>query len=122
MRGLCRNMQTIWYALYQGKEPLVDENGNRTGEYTDSYSEPKKMRMNLAPVDGYAEWNPFGIDSNYDIAAMTFDVKSPICETTIVWVGKLPDEPHNYAVRRVAKSLNNIVYALEEVKNAGNQV
>lgn len=117
MRGLVRNQSTIWYATYEGQEEIVDFNGNKTGEYTDSYSEPVKTRMYLSPATGSADWNPFGIDTDYDIAAMTFDVKSPISETSIVWVGKSIDEPHNYAINRIAKSLNNIVYALKEVEN-----
>ena len=117
MRGLRRNEKPIWYALYQGQVEIIDRNGNRTGEYAPSYSAPVMTRMNIAPAKGVADWNPFGIDTPYTLIAMTFDLKSPISETSIVWVDKSPDEPHNYVVTRVARSINNICYALLGVDN-----
>lgn len=117
MRGLIRNTRPLSYALYEGKTELLDHNGNRTGEYVNAYSDPVTVRMNIAPASGAADWNPFGIDTPYTLAAMTFDTKLPISETSIVWVDKSTDEPHNYVVTRVARSINNIVYALLEVEN-----
>lgn len=116
MRGLRRNKKTLYYALYQGKEEILDHNGNRTGEFQDTYSEPKEARMNIAPANGSADWNPFGIDTPYQKIVMTFDMESPISEASRVWIDKDISEPANYVVRRVARSLNNIVYALEEVQ------
>lgn len=118
MRGLIRNTKPISYALYQGQTEILDINGNRTGEYTPSYSTPVTVRMNVAPANGIADWNPFGIDTPYTLVAMTFDLKSPISETSRVWVDKSTDEAPNYVVTRVARSLNNIVYALLEVEDA----
>ena len=117
MRGLIRNTRPLSYALYEGKTEILDHNGNRTGEYTSTYSEPVTVRMNIAPAKGDADWNPFGIDTPYTLIAMTLDMKSPITDTSIVWIDKSTDEPHNYVVSRVARSVNNIVYALLEVDN-----
>lgn len=118
MRGLVRNTKPVSYALYQGQTEILDINGNRTGEYRNTYSEPVTVRMNVAPANGVADWNPFGIDTPYTLVAMTFDLKSPISETSKVWVDKSIDEPANYVVTRVARSINNIVYALLEVEDA----
>ena len=117
MRGLVRNMRPLSYALYEGKTEILDHNGNRTGEFQNTYSSPVTVRMNIAPANGVADWNPFGIDTPYTLVAMTYDMETPISETSIVWVDKSIDEPHNYVVTRVARSLNNIVYALLEVEN-----
>lgn len=117
MRGLRRNKQSIYYALYQGKEPILDFNGNKTGEYTNAYSEPVKIDMNIAAATGVADWNPFGIDTPYSKIAMTFDLNTPITETSKVWIDKDISQPANYVVTRVARSLNNICYALVEVEN-----
>lgn len=117
MRGLRRNKTTLYYALYKGQEEIIDSNGNRTGEYGPSYSAPVKAEMNVAPAQGAADWNPFGIDTPYTKVAMTFDMKTPISETSVVWIDKDVNEPHNYVVTRLARSLNNIVYALLEVNN-----
>lgn len=116
MRGLNRNKQTLYYALYEGMTEIVDSNGNRTGEYTPSYSLPVKVKMNIAPAQGNADWDPFGISTPYTRVAMTCE-KLPISETSIVWVDKDPNEPHNYVVTAIARSLNNTAYALYEVKD-----
>jgi len=117
MRGLRRNKKTLYYALYQGQEEILDANGLRTGEYQPSYSKPEKIRMNVAPAQDSIDWNPFGISTPYTKVAMTFDLNSPISETSIVWMDKSTDEPHNYVVVALARSLNVIAYALREVKN-----
>lgn len=35
MRTLKRNQTTFWYLLYDRKEPILDEDGNETGESKD---------------------------------------------------------------------------------------
>lgn len=118
MRGLERNKQPVWYARYEGKTEIIDANGNRTGEFIESYSDPVKVMMNVAPARGYIDWSPFGVFTPYDIAAMTNDTDLPITETSIIWVYKAPPEPHNYVVVRIARSINNVVYALRGVDSA----
>ena len=117
MRGLRRNKQNIYYALLIKKEKIYDRNGNFTGDYEEVYTPPIKAQMNIAPATGDADWNPFGISTPYTKVAMTFDLKSPISETSKVWIDKCVNEPANYVVVAVAKSLNNICYALQEVKS-----
>lgn len=116
MRGLRRNKTTLYYALYQGKDNLYDHNGLFTGDYAENYAAPVKTRMNVAPNQDDVEWNPFGISTPYHKVAMTFDLKCPITEASKVWIDKSIDEPANYVVEAIAKSLNVIVYALREVK------
>lgn len=115
MRGLIRNKQPVWYANYLGKTEIIDMNGNRTGEFTESYSEPVMAMMNVAPAKGYVDWNPFGVYTPYDIAAMTLEMDLPIKETSVFWVGVEPTEHYNYVVVRIARSLNNVIYALRGV-------
>ena len=115
MRGLRRNKQTLYYALYTGKEKVYDSYGDFTGDYTETYSAPVKIDMNIAPAQGTADWNPFGIDTPYTHVAMTFDLNCPISETSKVWINKSTNEAANYVVMAVARSLNNIVYALREI-------
>ena len=121
MRGLRRNKTTLYYALYQGKQKVYDHNGLFTGDYEETYSEPVKARMNVAPAQGDADWNPFGISTPYHKAVMTFDLNCPISETSKVWIDKSIDEPANYVVVALAKSLNVIVYALREVKATAHE-
>lgn len=117
MRGLRRNKTTLYYALYTGKQKMYDHNGMFTGDYEETYGEPVMARMNVAPATGDVDWNPFGISTPYTKVAMTFDLNCPISETTKVWIDKDVKEPANYVVMALARSLNNIVYALREVKD-----
>lgn len=120
MRGLRRNKQPIWYATYLGKTEIIDMNGNRTGEWRESYSDPVMTMMNIAPARGWVDWSPFGAYLSYDIFAMTFETDLPITETSKIWVYKPPTERNDYVVERVAKSINNIVYALKGVDDASD--
>ena len=40
MRLMKRNQTAIYYCLYKGKEPLLDEDGNETSEYRVLYERP----------------------------------------------------------------------------------
>lgn len=115
MKSLARNKQAIYYALYEGKTEAVDDNGNFTGEYVISYSSPEKLMINVSPAKGAADVEVFGINASYSKTMVTTDMSCPLSETTRLWVGVPPTEPYNFVVTKVAKGLNSIMYAIEEV-------
>jgi hypothetical protein len=115
MKTLKRNKQTLYYALFEGKEEIKDENGYRTGEHQLKYLHPIKARMNISAAKGTAESEMFGISLNYTKTLVTDDIKCPIKEDSILWIDATPDEPYNYIVVQVAKSLNSISYAVKKV-------
>lgn len=116
MRGLKRNKQNIYYALYEGKREITDEYGNKTGESEVLYSTPVLVKMSISASKGNSELDLFGININYTKTIITDDINCPIKEDSIIWIGTSPqNEPHNYVVVQVAKSLNNIAYAVREV-------
>lgn len=120
MRELEINKQEIWYATCTGFVDTVDPaTGYKTGEKTKSYNTPVKMSINVSPARGNAEREVFGINDNYTRTMTTSDMDCPIAEDTILWVGVATTAPHNYVVTRVAKSLNDIVYAIREVTLSG---
>ena len=119
MRALSRNKQTLYYALWIGHTKVTDENCLFTGEYTENYSDPVEVRMNISPANGRSALEAFGIVTNYDKVLVTDDMNCPIAENTILWIGIPPTEPHNFVVNRVAKSLNSIVYGVTEVSVSG---
>lgn len=118
MRILNRNKQTIYYALYTGEKELTDSYGDSTGEIVPIYDEPRKIRCNVSASRGNAESELFGINLDYSKTLCVEGVDCPIDEESILWIGRVPDKDtkHNYVVRAVAKSLNNTVYAVKEVK------
>ena len=124
MRNCQRNQRTFWYRLYNPAQPLspiVDEWGNEGGEYSVPYLDPVQCKGNISPARGEAQVAQFGDLDNYDKVIVTADMTCPIDENSILYIGIEPVEtdgvwsPHNYTVRRVAKSLNQIAIAIRKV-------
>ena len=114
MKTLNRNKTVFYYALYEGKEPLVDDYGNVTGEYEVKYSQPKKFTANISAANGRADVEQFGANVDYD----------KIDEYSIVWIDTVPvidnegktETPHDYIVKKIARSLNTISVAVSKVE------
>jgi len=126
MRSLQRNKQTIWYRLLTGDpEPITetDEWGNvlDTGENTQPYSDPVELKINVSQATGAAITEQFGNLDNYDKVLVTTQMDCPINGTTLLYIDTTPTQtngkwsPHDYVVRRVAKSINGISIAVRKV-------
>ena len=116
MRLVKRNLQEINYSLYQGQEPIYDEEGFETGEMTISYAEPVTLKVNVSPASGYAQNTLFGNLVAYDKIILTDDMNCAIDENTMLFVDVTTSEAPDYVVKKVAKSLNHIAYAVSQVK------
>lgn len=118
MRLLKKNKIPFYYATYLGKESFTDEYGNETGEYTLSYSEPILCTGNLSPAMGELNTRYFGESEGYD-KVLLLDIDTPINEYSILWIDTLPipnqSIPHDYVVKKVAKSLNHLSIAVSKV-------
>lgn len=110
-----RNRVPLSYALYAGKVPVYDAYGLKTGEYTESYTDPVTVKMCVAPAVGRANLQPYGIKSDYTHIAVTDDMSCPINESSVVWIGASTSTPANARVVTVAKGLDSIMYALKVV-------
>ena len=123
MRTLQRHLQTFYYRLYSTTTAITeDEYGNiETGEQTIVYSDPVKMEANISPASGQSITEQFGNLDNYDKVIVTGDMSCPIREDSVLYIDKVPTEvggewsPHDYVVRRVAKSVNYIAIAIRKV-------
>ena len=132
MRCLNRNKQRFFYALYEGKEPLTDDNGYVTGEDSVIYGKPRVCYGNISAAVGEATVRQFGGSVDYD-KVIVMGVDAPdIDEFSVLWVDTIPEidedgnlllnekeevkTPHDYLVRKVAKSLNSVSYAIRKVK------
>ncbi len=128
MHVLNRNKVAVWYALKTGKEPILDENGLRTGEYKVTYGAPTETKMvasissgaNNLGSQGMVELHPYGITTAYTHRLTTDDMHCPIDEENLIWFGITPGEDykavrHNFVVVRKAKSLNHLIYYIKEV-------
>lgn len=122
MKCLNRNKRTFYYALFQGTEPILDENGNDTLEKRLLYAEPETMQANISAASGYAQTELFGNLDSYDRVIVTDWLECPIDEHTVLFVDKEPehntdgDLMYDYIVKRVAKSLNSVSIAIRKVE------
>lgn len=119
MRCLKRNQQTVYYSTYVKSEVQYDTDHYETGEPAITYSAPTAIKVNVSPAAGRVNVELFGNDLSYDRVIVTDDMACPISETSILWVDSAPSTqvsvPHDYIVRKVAKSLNSITIAISRV-------
>lgn len=122
MKLLTRNTVAVWYALYSSDTLVTttDEWGNvlKTGEHKVSYGTPVKIRASVSPASGEAQEEMFGTNLSYSRVMIVSDKNCPIDENSVLWIGSEPefdddDNPvYEYRVAAVARSLNNVSYAL----------
>lgn len=117
MRSLLRNKIKVYYANYLGKVEATDDDGNYTGEYISSYTDPKMLKINTSAASGDISTQLFTPTLNYDRVLLTDDTSLDVDENTVFWIEADPyTEPFNYVVKKKAKSLNVLGIAVSEVK------
>ena len=127
MRCMTRNKQKFYYASYVEETEIIDEYGNETGEYAVSYGNPIEYFVNVSAAQGEMQSRQFGESESYDKVIVLDDKNAPIDEHSILWVDTLPlrnedgttDTPHDYIVKKVARSLNGVSIAIRKVKVDG---
>ena len=123
MRCLARNKTAFFYALHDGQTEIKDEYGNTTGQYEILYTNPFKDYANISAAQGEMQSRQFGESESYDKVIVLDDVDTRIDESAILWVDTLPrlnedgstETPHDYIVKKVARSLNSISIAIRKV-------
>lgn len=127
MRCMNRNKVKFFYALYLGKAPIKDEYGNDTGEYEVKHGFPVEFSANISAAKGETQTRQFGENEIYDKVIVMDENAPPIDEYSILWVDSTPtikedgttETPHDYIVKKVAKSLNVVSVAISKVVVSG---
>lgn len=127
MRCMNRNKVKFFYALYLGKAPIKDEYGNDTGEYEVKHGSPVEFSANISAAKGETQTRQFGKNEIYDKVIVMDENAPPIDEYSILWVDSTPtikedgttETPHDYIVKKVAKSLNVVSVAISKVVVSG---
>jgi hypothetical protein len=123
LRTVKRNKRPVAYAFYQGVTELLDDDGNYTGEYTVSYTEPVKTLMNVSGGRGQADIALFGLTETFARTATTEDLETNFNTETVFWVETNPDtDPFDYRVVAVSRTINQVVLALAEVEHTEEPV
>lgn len=132
MRAMLRNKSRFYYAKFVGKEAVKDEYGNDTGEYNVIHDNPAEYFANISSAKGETTTRQFGESESYDKVIVMDNTAPPIDEYMILWVDKelkidetgalVTDKdgnvltPHDYIVKKVAKSLNSVSIAITKVE------
>ena len=120
MRGLLINQQKIYYALYLGKREAQNQDALYTGDLVDIYDSPVEVMASVSAARGTSDIDLFGININYTHTVIVDHEDCPITETSRLWIGRDPNkDEHNFEVVRVARSLNHVVYAVQQVDYKG---
>lgn len=120
MKTMERNKTTFWYMTYVGSAPVLDEYGNEIGTEV-TYNPPVMLRANISPATGSSQVEQFGSLAGYDKVIVTDDVSCPIDENSVLFIDKAVEitddgKPlYDYTVKRVARSLNSVSYAVTKV-------
>lgn len=142
MRSLRKNRQRLFYATYSNSIIVYekDENGNIVHVEVDGslipviekemagYSEPKEFYANISAAKGTSDSEVFGVSLDYTKTISTCDMTLPISETSLIWFetepaynadGTVDSNSADYSVAAIARSLNNVVYAIKKLAKEG---
>ena len=123
MRNLKKNSKNLWYSNYSGKVPILDENGDKTGDYESGYTVPVSFWATLSASRGNAYADMFGTNIDYT-RTLSAAEKLPIKEESLIWVsepamnpdGTVDSESADYSVTGIAEGLVGVVIALKARK------
>lgn len=126
-----RNKSAFFYALYVSKEQGTDDYGNPTGGVDVTYGNPQEFKANISAAKGETQTRQFGESENYDKVIVMGSDAPPIDEYSILWIDTVPQlddtgalatnddgeviTPHDYIVKKVARSLNSVSIAISKV-------
>jgi len=124
MRTLVKNRRSFYYANYEGSIDTKDKDEFFTGEKDPGYGDPVLYtKGTVSSASGYSGIESFGDLADYDRVIVTGDMNCPINEQSILWIDETdPSKPHDYVVRRVAKTIDVIAIAVSSVKVSKNAV
>ena len=123
MKCMDRNKTPFYYALYDTKTEIEDDYGNKTGQYELSYGNPIRCEANISAAMGETQSRQFGDSVSYDKVFVLDDPHTAVDEFSILWIDTVPqinadgttDTPHDYIVKKVARSLNSVSIAVSKV-------
>lgn len=120
MRCMEKNKVPFWYCPYLRTEPILDANGRKTSEKRIVYGEAVSVKANISPAGGEAQAEMFGNLTDYDKVIVLEQPDFPMDENSVLFVDKVPEQDaegnplYDYAVKKVARSLNSASYAIRK--------
>lgn len=142
MRDCKKNQQELYYSTYSDQitEYYRDSEGNIIYDEIDGeliprikceragYNNPVSFYVNISAGKGTSQEEVFGVSLDYTKTISTTDMSIPLDEKSLVWFeteptfnadGTVNEASADYSVVGIAKSLNNVVYALKKRAKEG---
>lgn len=122
MRCMAKNKQKFYYCLFQSKVPNTDSQGRKTGGYRTVYGDAVEAMGNISAATGESQAEVFGSMEDYDKVIVVDNAGPVMDENTVLFVDKSPaygkdgTPLFDYTVKRVARSLNSISYAIRKAE------
>lgn len=126
MRSCRKNKRLLIGLNYIKKTPFVNEDGYETGEEVIEYSKPFKFKANISGAKGASAIEVFGTNLDYD-KVITLSHKEfkelKLTDNSVFFIDRKPIYESNgyplydYRVKRIADTINEVVIALERVRN-----
>ena len=124
MKCLERNKRVFYYANYMGKTAEIDEDGNYTGEYELSYTNPIACKAYISRATGMTAQEVFGGLDGYDKVVLMDSSDVNLDESSVLWVDSVPllenngstTTPYDYKIKMIAESQNFTQIAIAKVK------
>lgn len=116
MRCLDRDRRRIIARSYLGMENPVDDEGRLTGEPRLARGEAVELLPTMSADKGSVETDVFGQSLDYDRVLIFDDPEVDIDESTALWIDADEKAPHDYAVKRVAKTCSYTAVAVKRVE------
>lgn len=142
MRDCKKNQQELYYATYSDQitEYYRDSEGNIIYDEIDGeqiprikceragYNNPVSFYANISAGKGTSQEEVFGVSLDYTKTISTTDMSLPLDEKSLVWFeteptynadGTVNESSADYSVAAIARSLNNVVYAIKKRAKEG---
>jgi len=128
MRSCEKNKRPLIALNYKGKVPYVDSEGYETGEEIITYSKPIRFKANISGAKGNTAIEVFGTNLDYDkVITLSYEKfqELKLTDNSVFFIDKpLTYESngyplYDYRVKRIADTPNEVVIALERVRNNG---
>jgi len=116
MRDVEKNKRLIYYSSFDKTTPIIDGEGNLTGEDNFAYGEIFPLRINTSPPSGSINTKAFGKNIDCDRVLFTCRKNLPITQKTVFWIDDLnTDHPHDYEIAGISEGMTAMIYAVRRV-------
>lgn len=116
MRTLEKNKTSIWLVNKLEDAKVYDSYGNFTGEYTQTYSNPIYVKIQMYPASGIILEQTFGKDVTLDLISTCIEVN--MSKDSLLFLSE-PDSSsdykqiYDYRVEAILPSINSTTYGLK---------